>query len=110
MINLKEIEDTIEELENGKITLNTCNDLANLYIIKEHLEQEDLLPDTTMDNDLTDIQSMLVRYMMDRDIVVLNIMLNTISKMLSELYHTCETANERLEFRDFIDNINCIIS
>ena len=109
MINLQEIQDTIEELENGKITLNTCNDLANLYIIEERLKQRDLIPDSKMDEDLTDIQSLLVRYMMDRDIVTLNIMLSTLCKMISELYHTCDSQNEKIEFEDFIKNINNII-
>lgn len=110
MIDLQEIENTIAELENGKITLNTCNDLANLYIIKDHLKDRDLIPESNMDEDLMDIQSLLVRYMMDRDIITLNIMLSALLKMLSELYHTCETPNEKTEFMDFAENVNKIIS
>lgn len=110
MIDLREIEDTIEEIENNELTLRTCNDLANLYIIREHLLKSDLIPNSTVDDDVEDIQSLLVRYMMERDIITLNILLNTISKMISELYHTCDNDKERNEFAEFIQNLNSILT
>lgn len=109
MIDLEEIDATIEELENGRITLQTCNDLANLYIIKDHLLSEDLLPNSTVDETMGDVQELLVKYMIERDIITLNILLSNLTKIISELYHTTTNPTEIVEFKEFIQNLNCII-
>ena len=36
-MNIKEIESTIYELENGETTYQKCQKLANLYVVKDHL-------------------------------------------------------------------------
>lgn len=110
MISIEEINDTIEELENGEITLKTCNDLANLYIIQKHMQEQDLLPDSNIDEKIDELQTYAIRYVMERDILQLNYFLTNISQIISELYHTSDTEQERKEFKSFIDNINSIVS
>ena len=36
MLNIAEIENTIQELENGNTTFDSCIKLASLYIVREH--------------------------------------------------------------------------
>ena len=36
-MNMKEIENTIYELENGETTYQKCQKLANLYVVKDHM-------------------------------------------------------------------------
>lgn len=42
MLNLDEINNTIEELENSNTTFENCLKLASLYIVKEHHKNADL--------------------------------------------------------------------
>ena len=109
MISINEINDTIEELENGEITLKTCNDLANLYIIQKHMQEQDLLPNSNIDERIDELQTLAVRYVMERDVLLLNYFLNNLVKIVSELYHTSDTSSERNEFQSFIEQLNTII-
>lgn len=43
MIDLIEIENTIEELENGKTTFDTCMKLSSLYIIRDKFIKDDVV-------------------------------------------------------------------
>ena len=94
MINLEEVQETIEELENGEITLKTCNDLANLYIIQKHMQEQDLLPNSNVDERIDELQTLAVRYVIERDVLILNYFLANLTKIISELYHTTETKEE----------------
>ena len=38
MLNLQEIENTIEELEQGATTFDTCLKLSALYIVRDHIK------------------------------------------------------------------------
>lgn len=109
MINRNEIIDTIEDLESGEITLKTCNDLANLYIILEHIDKQDILPDSNVDETVEEIQTFALRYVLHRDLIDLNFLLNQIIKMISELYHTCESEKEKKEFAEFINHLSSVI-
>lgn len=52
MLDLEEIDKTIQELENGETNFGTCQKLSYLYIVREHLtennaviaEYNDILP------------------------------------------------------------------
>ena len=68
------------------------------------------MEETNIDENLGELQSLLVKYMLDRDVISLNILLNKISEVISELYHTCNTDEERLEFKEFIESVNSILS
>jgi len=41
-MNIEEINNTIEELENGSTTFDSCLKLASLYIVKEHISHTNL--------------------------------------------------------------------
>lgn len=49
-MNMKEINNTIYELENGETTHASCQKLAALYIVKDHIEGQD--PDKEIINDI----------------------------------------------------------
>ena len=50
----------------------------------------DLVPESNVDETITDIQGLFVYYMRNRTKDNLEILLSTIRKMLSELYMTCD--------------------
>lgn len=112
MLNLEEINNTIEELECGDTTFSACSKLASLYIVRDKLldKSVDLVPESNIDEELEDIQSLFVNYMKERTISNLNNLLSTICNMLSELYHTCSDEQEKQEFLVFIKNIDSIIT
>lgn len=63
MLDIEQINSTIQELENSSTTFDTCIKLASLYIVKEQLNKStqtmvELLPNTLNDeveNELADI-------------------------------------------------------
>ena len=111
MLDIKEIEEAIQELEQGEATYTSCNKLASLYIVQDKLtDKVDLVPESNIDEQISDIQNLFVTYMRDRNITNLNNMLDSTYKMLSELYHTCSDPNERNIFHKFIDSISSINS
>lgn len=42
MLDMQEIDNTIEQLENGTTTFDNCLKLASLYIVREHLKDANL--------------------------------------------------------------------
>lgn len=92
-------------------TQENKGDLASLYIVRDKLgEKVDLVPESNIDEQISDIQNLFVTYMRDRNIANLNNMLDSTYKMISELYHTCSDPNERNIFHKFIDSISSINS
>ena len=55
----------------------------------------DLVPESNVDETITDIQGLFVNYMKNRSIGNLEALMSTIRKMLSELYHTCSTEEKK---------------
>lgn len=102
MLDREVIEKEIEELEN-EVTLSDCGELASLYILLDHIPCERVVP-----ND--DIQALLCDYMATRDLLHLNLFLTKLSGILSEVFHTCDTTEERREFEEFIDRVNSILT
>ena len=68
----------------------------------------DLVPDSNVDETITDIQSLFVNYMHNRSISNLEALMSTIRKMLSELYHTC-TSEEKEVFTKYLSNLEDIV-
>ena len=50
----------------------------------------DLVPESNVDETITDIQDLFVKYMRHRNLDNLEVLLFTIRKMLSELYMSCD--------------------
>lgn len=45
-MNIQEIENTIMELENSNATFDSCEKLASLYVVRDHLLQNNKSQDT----------------------------------------------------------------
>ena len=56
----------------------------------------DLVPESNVDETITDIQGLFVSYMRNRTKDNLEILLSTIRKMLSELYMTCNSDEKEI--------------
>ena len=67
----------------------------------------DLVPESNVDETITDIQSLFVSYMRNRTKDNLELLLSTIRKMLSELYMTCNS-DEKEIFKKHIETLQNI--
>ena len=67
----------------------------------------DLVPESNVDETITDIQGLFVSYMRDRTKENLEILLSTIQKMLSELYMTCNS-DEKEIFKKYLETLQNI--
>ena len=67
----------------------------------------DLVPESNVDETITDIQDLFVSYMRNRTIENLEILLSTIRKMLSELYMTCNL-DEKEIFKKHLETLQNI--
>ena len=56
----------------------------------------DLVPESNVDETITDIQGLFVYYMRNRTKENLELLLSTIRKMLSELYMTCNSDEKEI--------------
>lgn len=121
MLNLEEIDSTINELENSTTTFETCSKLSTLYIVRDHLqnavqESLDASEDKTEDETINVLPS-YVRYLevkrkyqlheTTEDIIV--IQLNNVCKELDNflhlLYSSTDTVNERTVLKNLIANL-----
>ena len=67
----------------------------------------DLVPESNVDETITDIQGLFVSYMRNRAKENLEILLSTIRKMLSELYMTCNS-DEKEIFKNHLETLQNI--
>ena len=67
----------------------------------------DLVPESNVDETITDIQGLFVSYMRNRTKDNLEILLSTIRKMLSELYMTCNS-DEKEIFKKHLETLQNI--
>lgn len=107
MINLNEIENTIKELEEGQTTFANCQKLANLYIVKEHLQPTKYTEKNTVIKEYNDILPMYSKYcdikrkyqMKELTEEALTEAIQKVSREIKEfiktLYANVETQNEK---------------
>ena len=67
----------------------------------------DLVPESNVDETITDIQGLFVSYMRNRTKENLEILLSTIRKMLYELYMTCNS-DEKEIFKKHLETLQNI--
>ena len=67
----------------------------------------DLVPESNVDETITDIQGFFVSYMKNRTKENLEILLSTIRKMLSELYMTCNSDEKKI-FKKHLETLQNI--
>ena len=84
---------------------------ADAFIILALIDKMnvDLVPESNVDETITDIQGLFINYMHNRSISNLEALMSTIRKMLSELYHTC-AAEEKEVFTKHLSNLESIIN
>ena len=66
-----------------------------------------LVPESNVDETITDIQDLFVSYMRNRTIENLELLLSTIRKMLSELYMTCDLEEKEI-FKKHLETLQNI--
>ena len=67
----------------------------------------DLVPESNVDETITDIQGLFVSYMRNRTTENLELLLSTIRKMLSELYMTCNLEEKEI-FKKHLETLQNI--
>ena len=67
----------------------------------------DLVPESNVDETITDIQCLFVSYMRNRTKENLELLLSTIRKMLSELYMTCNSDENEI-FKKHLETLQNI--
>ena len=67
----------------------------------------DLVPESNVDETITDIQGLFVSYMRNRTKENLELLLSTIRKILSELYMTCNS-DEKEIFKKHLETLQHI--
>ena len=67
----------------------------------------DLVPESNVDETITDIQDLFVSYMRNRTKENLELLLSTIRKMLSELYMTCDLEEKEI-FKKHLETLQNI--
>lgn len=122
MLNLDEINSTIEELENSSTTFDTCNKLASLYIVRQHLQKDnEPVVQTVVHKVETELQDILPHYRKYCDIKrqyqlkeipesavyrAMNIVCTEIKEFLHILYSSTDTQEERTIIRQMLQDIN----
>lgn len=111
MLDLQEIQNTIEMLENGETTFANCEKLASLYIVRERLqvddterEIQDILPSYRVYADAKDrYQNHEVTE--DAFVSALQSLCFEIKDLVRVLYASTETVEERREIGRLIGEL-----
>lgn len=115
MLDLVEIENTIQQLENGETTFDACMKLASLYTVRDRLYQS-----TESDSTEEELQDILPQYKVYKDIKMkyqlqevtqdkvlssLDLLCTEIKEFLHMLYNSTDLAEERAKLDDLYNNI-----
>lgn len=68
----------------------------------------DTIPESSVDETIQDVNGLFANYFHTRSLDSLGNLLNTIKRMLSEMYHTCSTQEERTLFIKAFEDISVI--
>lgn len=70
------------------------------------MDNIDLVPDSEVDEMITDIGRLFITYAQNKNASNLNIMLNSVIRMLGELYYSCTSPQEKELFNTLPDKLN----
>ncbi len=70
------------------------------------MDNLDLVPDSNVDEMITDIGRLFITYAQNKNPSNLNIMLNSVIRMLGELYYSCTSPQEKELFNSLPDKLN----
>lgn len=71
--------------------------------------EDNLVPESNIDENIDYLLKLFVSYYNNKNVDTLNKLLATIKQILSELYHTCDTDEERDLFKTYIPKITSIL-
>ena len=110
MIDLTEVENTINELQSGQTTFDSCQKLASLFIVRDYLTRNDEV--IVEYHDILPSYSKYVeckkKYQLNRDSIenvenAFNTLLQEIYEFLDILYISTENTQERVSMMSVID-------
>ena len=87
---------------------------AEAYIVKCLAEMRiannpiDLVPNSSIDENIQELLNQFVNYMKSRSSADLSILLSTLRQIVSELYHSCQSKEQKELIKGFIEKCNCI--
>lgn len=79
-----------------------------LSSLKQFSVTEDEVPESEVDDKIKVLYTLFIQYIKNRNIDNLRCMLSTLSKIIKELYHTCECEEELTEFKSFLTKFQTI--
>lgn len=116
MLDIQEIKNTIKQLENEPTTFATCQKLANLYTVLDHIEESKPKVDKVV-NEYSDILPSYNSYCatkrkyelneMTEDALQLSMktLCQEIGEFLQVIYSNTETEFERNEFKSMMKSL-----
>ena len=109
-MNMKEITNTIEELENGNTTYDNCIKLSALYTVRDNLksdtrkELDDILPQFKMYAAVKEKYQLGELHKEDLEFAI-HSLCRDIEEFLEVLYHNTELPEERTSIHDMLDRL-----
>lgn len=115
MLDLVEIENTIQQLESGETTYDACIKLASLYTVRDKLYQS-----VTPDNAESELHDILPQYRVYREVKAqyqmheipkekvlasLDLLCKEINEFLHMLYNNTDIAEERSKLENLYNEI-----
>lgn len=113
-MNLREITDTIEELENGNTTYDNCIKLSALYTVRDNLKSDtekelnDILPQFRM-YVAVKRKYQLKELSKDDLIFAMKSMCRDIEEFIDTLYNNTELPEERELIKVMLENARSVI-
>ena len=117
MLNLQEINETIEQLENGATTFDTCSKLASLYIVRDNLTKTQEPVYNKVETELNDILPQYRMYcevkrkyqlkeLTDQAVyLAMQDVCTEIREFIQTLYSSTDTPQEREMIRNLINQL-----
>lgn len=111
-MDIAEINNTIAELENGETTFASCDKLASLYIVREHLNEDEVINEY---NDILPSYSEYCEYKRKYQLgevtercveLSMQKVCQEISEFIHTLYISIDTVEERKIISDMIQNLH----
>lgn len=118
MLNLEDINNTIQDLENGSTTFDTCNKLASLYIVRQNLQKVVEPKAQSVETELQDILPQYRRYCnikrryqlkeLTESAVydAMNRVCTEIKEFLHILYSSTDTQTERNMIKELLQDLS----
>ena len=113
MLNMEEINNTIEELENSSTTFDNCMKLASLYIVRDEHQKTVTDDGKQVESELNDILPQYQIYcnikrkyqLQELPDTTVQIAMKAVCKEIEEFMHTLYSSTDMPEERELIRNL-----